>query len=149
MKTWLERAEIESKKEREEMDKRINENSHKKNDKKSDRPRLIMDYYGGEFFSLYLCLSHFEGINEPVLIVRNGEGFRASLHYNMPRYADIDGYTDRLSELNIKALQNFLEDMEQGKTRWWYLLRDWNEDDDNIPIPLDTPLPDYTKLISD
>ena len=45
------------------------------------------------------------------------------------------------------ALQSCLEMPDNGKSRWWYFLRDWNEDTDNPNIPIDTALPDYTNLI--
>ena len=84
-----------------------------------------------------------------LLLLDDSYGLRVSLRTDRPEYADFEDFTCRLTASQLNALQDYLEDVEIGKTKWWYILREWNQDDDNAPIPLDTPLPDYTKLIRD
>ena len=145
MKTWIERAEQESLKERKELDNQKGISLKHNEDTKT--PKLIYDYFGGEIFSLDLYFHHYEGINQPVLIVKSGKGYGASLKFDQPEYADLPPYTDRLTPLELTSLQDSLEEVEQGKTKWWYLLRAWNDDEDNPTISLDSPIPDYTKLL--
>ena len=74
------------------------------------------------------------------------EKFRKEVPFS--EYADYKDFTGRLSVSQLKALQDYLEEYDQGKPRWWYLLRDWNEDEDHRFVSMSTPLPDYTLLIS-
>ena len=101
----------------------------------------------GEFGELRLYFYFPDNSTNPLILIKDGYGLKVSLHIDKPEYADYEDFTDRLSVSQINALQDYLEDWEQGKTKWWYILREWNQDDDNTPIPLDTPLPDYTKLL--
>lgn len=46
----------------------------------------------------------------------------------------------------LNKLQEYLEEKEIGKTRWWYILRQWNDDNSfETNIPLDTPVPKLKK----
>ena len=117
-------------------------------------PRMKKDdmkcgYSVGEFGELRLYIHFPDDSSNPLILIKDGYGLKVSLQIDRSEYADFENFTDRLSAYQINALQDYLEVWEQGKTKWWYILRDWNEDDDNPPIPLDTPIPDYTKLIGE
>ena len=103
----------------------------------------------GDFYGLNIYLHFPEDASSPFLLIDDYYGFKVSLHVDRPEYADYKDYTARLTAPQLKSLQDYLEDLEAGKTKWWYILRDWNEDEDHKAIPLDTPLPDYTTLIKD
>lgn len=134
MKTWVERAQKE------------NETRYEyQNTYRGERNRCYGDKVG-DFYGLNLYLHFPEGDSMPLLLIDDYYGFKVSLHVDRPDYADYKDYTGRLTDPQLKSLQDYLEDTEVGKTKWWYILRDWNEDEDHKAIPLDTPLPDYTTL---
>lgn len=63
-----------------------------------------------------------------------------------PEYYDHDGAEGRLSRSQIEALTDFLSESEAGKSKWWYMIRDWNDDGYGRRLPLDLAMPDYRKL---
>lgn len=75
-----------------------------------------------------------------------GDSFQTSLRIDCASYYRQSD--DRLASWQKYALADFLETMEYGRTRWWYLIRsflEWPTDYD-IQLPLDTPIPDYRQL---
>ena len=76
-------------------------------------------------------------------------GLKVGLCIDRPEYFDHNDYTGRLTDNQLRSLYSYLSCPELEKTKWWYLLREWNEDNDNSKhaIPLDTPLPNYLELI--
>lgn len=101
----------------------------------------------GDFYGLNINLHFPDGAKSPLLLIDDYYGFKVSLRVDRPEYADYKDYTARLTGVQLKSLQDYLEDIEICKTKWWYIIRDWNEDEEHRMIPLDTPLPDYTALI--
>lgn len=110
----------------------------------------------GEFYRLSIVIHYNESSEIPHLHISDEYGLNVGLRMDIPEYYDHDEfigrlvqYRDRLSENQIKSLMNYLGKVDVCRTNWWYLLRDWNEReaDDEHNIPLDLPLPDYTKLI--
>ena len=137
MKTWKKRADKETEEEMENYPSRRNRSK-------------TVNYkdYVSHFYNLDLYFK-FDEDNELLLLLSDDYGLKVSLHTCRPEYADYKDFTDRLTPSQLNALQDYLEDIDVGKTKWWYLLRDWNQDEDNPRIPIDTPLPDYTFLIKD
>lgn len=141
MRTWLRRAESETP---EDMD-----NGGKDYQSYSVPENLNCEYSDlvGIASKLNLYLQFAPKDDVAVLILSDDFGFKASLRTDSARYADYPGYSDRLSESQLKSLQQYLKEEEQGKTKWWYMIRDWNESAVNRQINPDLPLPDYTSLI--
>lgn len=106
--------------------------------------------YAEKFYTLNIFIHFDPDTHEPHLHINDHYGLKVGLHIDRPEYYDHDEYTDRLTDNQLRSLQHRLSGIEQGKSRWWYMLRDWNEDNDNpdLVLPLDTPIPNYTKLIS-
>ena len=135
MITWIDRAEKETDEDRDyAYSRKDKSNTVRYND-------LISRFYD---FNLYF---KFDDNEKFLLLIEDEYGLRVSLRTNSPEYADYMDFTGRLLDSQLKALQDYLEDYDQGKPKWWYLLRKWNEDNEERRIPLDTPLPDYTALI--
>lgn len=103
----------------------------------------------GEFYELRLYIHFDEDGNRPHLHVNDRYGLKVGLSIEKAEYYDHDGYTGRLTDNQLKSLYFYLTIPDQGKTRWWYMLRDWNEDNDNPEriLPLDTPIPDILSLV--
>ena len=133
MKTWLETAN--------------NEHYDFKQTEYTKERQLEKGNYINDFYSIDVLLYYDYDNAIPLLHVNDYYGLKACLRIDKAEYHDHDDYTGRLTEVQIKALQSCLEMPEDGKSRWWYFLRDWNEDSDKPKIPIDTPLPDYTNLI--
>ena len=133
MKTWLETTN--------------NEHNDFKPTEYTKKRRLEKGEYIDDFYSLKVLLFYDTDNGIPLLHVNDYYGLRVCLRLDKAEYHDHDDYTGRLTESQIMALKSCLEMPDNGKSRWWYFLRDWNEDSDNPPIPLDTPIPDYIKLI--
>lgn len=104
----------------------------------------------GEFYSLNLYLDFDENNGLPHLHINDQYGLKVALRIDCPEYYDHGDYTGRLSHNQIKDLQSYLTLTNLGKSRWWYILRKWNEDNDNPEhiLPLDTTLPNYYELIN-
>lgn len=105
----------------------------------------------GEFYGLTIYL-HFDEVTKiPHLHINDYYGLKAALHVDRPAYYDHDGYTGRLTNNQIQDLNRDLTHKNLGKTRWWYMLRKWNEsnEDDNLILSLDTPLPNYLELLKE
>lgn len=140
MLTWNERCEKE-----EECIwlKEISEHHNSANDEKGERI--------GEFYELGLYIHFDKDSNRPHLHVNDRFGLKVGLSIEKAEYYDHDGYTGRLTDNQLKSLYFYLSVVTQGKTRWWYMLRDWNEDNDNHDqmLSLDIPLLDYLSLITD
>lgn len=104
----------------------------------------------GEFYSLNLYFDFDEKNGMPHLHVNDLYGLKIALRIDRPEYYDHGDYVGRLTDNQIKDLQSYLTTPDFGKSRWWYMLREWNENNDSpkLELPLDTPLPDYCELIS-
>ena len=105
--------------------------------------------YIGEFYNLEINL-HFDKNNIPHLHINDFYGLKVGLRIDRPEYYDHDDYTGRLTSNQVKSLYDYLSSPNLEKTRWWYMLRKWNEDNGNPKqtISLDTPLPNYLELIN-
>ena len=103
----------------------------------------------GEFYELNIYL-HFDKNNTPHLHINDLYVLKVGLRIDRPEYYDHDDYTGRLTANQVKSLYAYLSSPDLEKTRWWYILRKWNEDIDNPKqtISLDTPLQNYIELIS-
>ena len=104
----------------------------------------------GEFYSLSLYIDFDEKNGLPHLHINDLYGLKVALRIDCPAYYDHEDYTGRLSNNQIIDLQSYLTRTNLGKSRWWYILRKWNEENDkpNLILPLYTPLPDYLSLIN-
>lgn len=104
----------------------------------------------GDFYSLNLYIDFDEGTQLPHLHINDLYGLKVALRIDRPKYYDHGDYTGRLTDNQVKDLQSYLTLQHYGKSRWWHILRKWNIDNDNPKqrLPLDTPLPDYSKLLS-
>ena len=136
MKTWKERADKETEEDRN------NYPSQKNGSKTVDYDDYVAS--GCYDFNIYFKFNE-EG--ELLLLLDDKYGLRVSLRTETPEYADYKDFTGRLVDSQLKALQDYLEKEDVSKSKWWYLLRKWNQDNEEKQIPLDTPLPDYTTLI--
>lgn len=103
----------------------------------------------GHFYNLNIYIHFDQDPKTPHLHINDLYGLKVALRIDSPAYYDHDGYTGRLTKNQIKDLDSYLSHTELSKSRWWYLLRQWNEYNDNpdLFIPLDTPLPNYLGLI--
>lgn len=103
----------------------------------------------GKFYELGLHIHFDEGSNRPHLHINDRYGLKVGLYIDRPGYYDHDEYTGRLTDNQLNSLYFYLTLTDQGKTRWWYKLRDWNEDNENQEriLPLDTPMPDILSLV--
>lgn len=104
----------------------------------------------GGFGLLEVCLDVDPITETPHLhIVDKNCKFVVNLRIDRPEYFTEDATSDTLQDYQINELMDYLTENINGKTRWWYMLRRFWEwyDDYNLNIPLDTPLPDYHKLI--
>lgn len=103
----------------------------------------------GDFYQLSF---HIQLANDgkPHIHISDGYGMEVALRIDAPEYYPHEGsFTDKLSDGQIEAMMEWLEDVECCRTKWWYLLREWNDWYDDEPekqIPLTTPLPDYRLL---
>lgn len=136
MKTWRERAKnepIEELQSRWQYRARIN------------KVNIYRGIYGS-FGEIVLMIDYTDKNERPAIQLTDNYGLNVSLYIDSPDYADRRAFNGRLSNSQLKALQAYLESEEQGKSRWWYILRDWNRKNEKLQIPLDTPIPDYTRL---
>lgn len=101
----------------------------------------------GEFYQLNLHI-HFDDYIKPHLHINDYYGLKVSLCMDKAEYYDHDDYTGRLTNNEIESLGHYLTEIDQGKTRWWYMIRQWNElaESPDLEIPLDLPIPDYLSL---
>ena len=102
----------------------------------------------GEFYKIEVFLYYDLDNDIPLLHINDYYGLKACLKIDKAEYFDHDNYTGRLSAGQLHSLQSYLESPDNGKSRWWYFLRDWNEYETKPQIPLDTKIPDYTSLIT-
>ena len=104
----------------------------------------------GEFYEMNIHLHFDDNDKYPHLHINDFYGLRVGLRIDRPEYYDHDDYTERLTPNQIKSLYAYLSSRDLEKTRWWYILRKWNDDNDNPKhtISLDTPLPNYLELIN-
>lgn len=102
----------------------------------------------GEFYGLRIYLHFDEIAKTPHIHINDHYGFKTALHIDSPAYYDHDGYTGRFTDNQIQALYRYLTLKNFGKTRWWYMLRKWNEsnENDNLTLSLDAPMPNYLEL---
>lgn len=104
-----------------------------------------------EICGLSLYIHHDKRTEFPHLHISNFDrSFLVSLRLDRPDYYPHEGtFTDKLTGNQARLLMGMLTEVRHGKTEWWYLLRkwnDWNDDAPDLQLPLDLPLPDYTKL---
>ncbi|MDE7136195.1 MAG: hypothetical protein K2N91_06140 [Muribaculaceae bacterium] len=104
----------------------------------------------GQFYEMNLYLHWDKNNRNPHLHINDLYGLKVGLHIDRPEYYDHANYIGRLTANQIKNLYSYLTHTELGKTRWWYMLRKWNENNDNPSqaISLDTPMPNYLELIN-
>ncbi len=105
----------------------------------------------GEFYRLTIYLHFDEETKTPHLHINDHYGLKVALRIDSPEYYDHDDYTGKLTKGQILNLQSYLTSSDIGKTRWWYILRKWNEsnDDADLMLSLDTPIPNYLELINE
>lgn len=137
MRTWKERADKETEEATVDFGSR----------KRSTKTVTYNDYVCSDIYSFNLYFKYNDA-GELLLLLDDNYGLRVSLRTSSAAYADYEDFTCRLTDSQLRALQDYLEDVDVGKSKWWYLIRQWNEDEDHRQIPADTPLPDYTSLIS-
>lgn len=112
-------------------------------DRQREKGEFVRDFYK---LNIYL---HFDEETEiPHLHINDHYGLKVGLRIDRPEYYDHDGYTGRLTKNQIQDLHSYLSFTDLAKSRWWYMLRKWNENTDNpnLTIPLDTPMPNYLYL---
>lgn len=104
----------------------------------------------GEFYELNIYLHFDEKYGQPHLHINDFYGLKVGLRIDRPEYHDHDDYTGRLTDNQIKSLHSYLSSPSLEKTRWWYMLRKWNENNEKPKkhISLETPIPDYLALIN-
>ncbi len=104
----------------------------------------------GNFYELNIYLDFNEESLMPHLHINDLFGLRVALRIDKSEYYDHDMYTGRLTNNQLESLMEYLNETELEKTRWWYMIREWNENNDNpdLNLPLDTPLPNYLELKS-
>lgn len=137
MNTWLDRAENET-----EEAASSHGSCRLMRHKLLDCEDYVARYEGLSFYIIFG-----EHDVSPLLLISDDYGLNVSLRIDCPAYADYEDFKGRLTDSQLRSIQDFLEDIEICKTKWWYIIRDWNEDEEHRVIPLDTPLPDYTTLI--
>ena len=100
----------------------------------------------GDFSPLNLSIHYDKGIEVPHFHIYDGYGLDVALRMDAPEYYDHEGICGRLNDNQIEALVDYLSAVELGKTKWWYIIRDWHDDAYGKRISLSLPLPDYRKL---
>lgn len=105
----------------------------------------------GRFYEMNIYLHFDENDRNPHLHINDLYGLKVGLRIDRPEYYDHDDYTGRLTNNQLYDLHRYLMLTDLNKSRWWYLLRKWDENNDNSKriISLDTPLPNYIELIND
>lgn len=103
----------------------------------------------GEFYELTIYLHLEEDTKFPHLHINDHYGLKVAFRIDRPLYYDHDDYNGRLTNNQIQDLYRYLSHKDLEKSRWWYMIRNWNENHDNpnMFIPLETPLPNYLDLI--
>lgn len=103
----------------------------------------------GEFYQFNIYLHFDDNDGTPHLHINDLHGLKVGLRIDRPEYYDHNDYTGRFTPNQIKSLYTYLSYTDLEKTKWWFLLREWNENNDNPKhtIPLDTPLPSYLDLM--
>lgn len=104
-----------------------------------------------EFCGLDLYIHHDKDTEFPHLHISGfGHTFLVGLRLDCPEYYPHEGcFNDELTDWQKQRLMKELTEVEYGRTRWWHILRKWNawhDDEPELQLPLDTPLPDYTRL---
>ena len=140
MLTWNERC----KNEEEDEDEWLKAQMPQREERQKEEGEHISEFYE---FNIYL---HFDENDLPHLHINDLYGLKIALRIDRPEYYDHDGYTCRLTNNQLCALQAHLSCPDIGKTKWWYILREWNENNENPKhaIPLDTILPNYLELMT-
>lgn len=138
MKTWFERAKNES----------VNDLEARCHGRaRINKVNIYGDKFGS-FGEIVIMIDYADKNERPAIQLTDNYGLNVSLYMDAPEYADRRAFKGRLSDTQLKALQDYLEYEEQGKSRWWYILRDWNRENESLPIPMETPIPNYTHLIN-
>lgn len=75
--------------------------------------------------------------------------FNSCIKIEVPEYFFHKGKEDTLNSKQRKMLINFLKSNDvdsPGDTHWTSLIKEWNRNNSDIRISIDTPMPDYTQL---
>lgn len=76
-------------------------------------------------------------------------GSYSALKIDTPEYHHRDCRVEMLDNDQLEALLDYLNEKTCGKSRWWYMIRQWNYAHRDMPtftLPQCTPIPDYTLL---
>lgn len=112
-----------------------------------DKPRRSIGWQLGEINETGIYIHFNESTEVPHLHIADEVGlvdYAFRIDNGEPYlHDDIAGI---LPDKLLDKLQEYLEEKEIGKTRWWYILREWNDDNyEKYQIPLDTPVPKLKK----
>lgn len=107
----------------------------------------------GRFKNLYIYIWMNDGGNVPHFHISdssnypNNSSIEIAVKIQLPEYFPHGGkYTDKLSTREVKELIRFLKSSEDGENNWEYLIKTWNRNNSNAKIPVNMPMPDYSKL---
>lgn len=77
-----------------------------------------------------------------------GNIFNSCIRIDKAEYFNHEGKTDKLNSQLRKDLVNFLlsTDEDLGISNWILLVSEWNRNNSNIKININTQMPDYIKL---
>lgn len=73
----------------------------------------------------------------------------SALKIDSAEYYHRDCRVEMLDNDQLESLLNYLNEKTCGKSRWWYMVRQWNYAHRDMPtfiLPQCTPIPDYTLL---
>lgn len=83
----------------------------------------------------------------------HGDKFHCCIRLDNPEYFSHGGKEDKLNSKQIKSLLNFLKSTSKiGKTEinnWDKVIMYWNDNNSNVILNDDTPIPDYKLLNED
>ena len=77
-----------------------------------------------------------------------GEKFHTCIRIDCAEYFHHTGKEDKLNSKLRKSLVNFLQSKDEFDdcTIWVTLLKEWNRNNSDVRIPLDTKMPNYLEL---
>lgn len=105
--------------------------------------------YIDDFYNLKITIHFGEDAPVPHIHIYDLFGLDIKLRIDRPEYFK-EGNADnqRLTGNQKEALMDYLEEVDCGRTKWWYMLRKYNYfiDDSKYQIPLTIPLPNYRLL---
>lgn len=112
-----------------------------------ERPRRNIGWQMGEFNEISVRVHSDKSIKAPHIHVADELGlvdYAFRIDNGEPYlHDDVAGI---MPDKVLQRLQEYLAEKEIGRSRWWYILRSWNDgNDEEEQIPLDTPLPKFKK----